>query len=114
MKCKIVNISRGAVAVNNAEIADTFWRRFSGLMLRKSIESDMALVFYNTGGIHTMFMRFSLDLIFADRNMKIVRIYRNILPWRMVWCLGSYVAIEMIGNSTLDKFNIGDIIEVKC
>ena len=61
--------------------ADTFFKRFKGLMLKKDI--DYALIFTNfkDSSIHTHFMRFEIDVYFLDEN-KVVYDKATLKPWK--------------------------------
>lgn len=61
--------------------ADTFFKRFLGLMGKKDF--DYILVFTNLtdSSIHTMFMRFEIDVYFIDED-KIVFDKVTLKPWR--------------------------------
>lgn len=61
--------------------ADSFYKRFKGLMLKKDI--NYALIFTNLKGssIHTHFMRFEIDVYFLDEN-KIVFEKATLKPWK--------------------------------
>ena len=61
--------------------ADTFYKRFKGLMLKKDI--DYALIFTNLkdSSIHTHFMRFEIDVFFLDEN-KVVFEKITLKPWK--------------------------------
>ena len=61
--------------------ANTFFKRFKGLMLKKDI--DYALIFTNMKGssIHTHFMRFEIDVYFLDEN-KVVFEKTTLKPWK--------------------------------
>lgn len=63
------------------ECADTFYKRFKGLMLKKDF--DNALVFSNLKGssVHTHFMRFDIDIYFLDEN-KTVFDKATLRPWK--------------------------------
>jgi len=63
------------------EIADTFFKRFKGLMLRKEIKND-GLLLMNCSSIHTCFMRFEIEAIYLDENYKVIYI-EKIKPWRI-------------------------------
>lgn len=66
------------------ELADTFFKKLKGLMFRKSL--DHALVFPLDGekqsgaSIHSCFMRFTFDVVYLDRNKKVVD-FATIRPW---------------------------------
>jgi hypothetical protein len=61
--------------------ADTFFKRFLGLMGKKDF--DEILVFENLtdSAIHTMFMRFEIDIYFIDEN-KVIYDKVTLEPWR--------------------------------
>jgi hypothetical protein len=61
--------------------ADTFFKRLIGLMGKKDFDS--VLVFTNLTGssIHTMFMRFEIDIYFADEK-KVIYDKASLKPWR--------------------------------
>lgn len=58
------------------EYADSFWKKFKGLMFRKDL--DHALVFdlgkesKHRASIHSFFVFFAFDAIFLDKDKKIV------------------------------------------
>ena len=61
--------------------ADTFFKRFKGLMGKKDF--DHVLVFSNLtdSSIHTMFMRFEIDVYFIDENRKVFDKI-SLKPWK--------------------------------
>lgn len=61
--------------------ANSFFKRFKGLMLKKDI--DFAMLFYNLkdSSVHTHFMRFEIDVYFLDEN-KIVFEKTTLKPWK--------------------------------
>ena len=66
------------------EIAETFFERTRGLLGRGGIEPGKGLWICNA--IHMLFMRFPIDAVFLDKNLNIVKVVKNIRPWRFfVW-----------------------------
>lgn len=63
-------------------IADTFRKRFLGLMGKK--EGVYGLLLVKCNSIHTMFMRYDLDALFLDENDTILAIKRCIRPFSIV------------------------------
>ena len=61
--------------------ANSFFKRFKGLMLKKDI--DFAMLFYNLkdSSVHTHFMRFEIDVYFLDEN-KIIFEKTTLKPWK--------------------------------
>lgn len=69
-----------------AEVARTFWQRLKGLMGRKSLPPGEGMLILRCNAIHTCFMRFAIDATFLDKHDQVVKVVRNIRPWRLcVW-----------------------------
>lgn len=62
-------------------IADTFLKRFLGLMGKT--DSGYGMLITPCNSIHTCFMRYDLDILFLDKENRIVEIVKGIKPWRM-------------------------------
>jgi uncharacterized membrane protein (UPF0127 family) len=58
--------------------ANTFFKRFMGLMGRR--EADYGLFLDPCDSIHMFFMRFPIDAVFVDNAGTIVSIHRNLKP----------------------------------
>lgn len=62
-------------------LADTFFKRFKGLMGKKDFEDTLLFTNLTDSSIHTMFMRFEIDIYFLDKN-KIIYDKVTLKPWR--------------------------------
>ena len=67
----------------HAYVAAGFLPRLLGLMFRRDLQSGEGLLITRCNAIHTCFMRFPIDVAFLDRDGAVVRIVRNIKPWRL-------------------------------
>ena len=45
--------------------------------------------------VHTFFMRFPIDVIFADRNGRVLKVYPQLKRSRLAIAWGAFVAIEI-------------------
>lgn len=79
----IRNISRNSILANHCSIARTFFARFRGLQLKKSLPQGHGLLITPCNSIHMFFMRFSIDAVFIDSNNKVIYIDEGIRPWRV-------------------------------
>ena len=78
------------------EIADTFFRRFCGLMLRQKLPAGHGLLIAPCSSIHMCFMRFAIDAVWVDKEMNILKISRNVRPWiGLAWCPKAWGVVEM-------------------
>ncbi|HEX2911707.1 MAG TPA: DUF192 domain-containing protein [Chloroflexia bacterium] len=80
---KIVNRTRNVVVADKAEMAESVWTRFMGLMGRKGLEKGAGLVIYPNNSIHMFFMRFPIDVLHVSADGTILKILHSIKPWRV-------------------------------
>ena len=102
-----------AIVAGHVEIADNFWTRFRGLMLRSRLQPGEGLAFRPAGTIHMMFMLFAIDAVFCDGDGKVTKVARGVRPW-----IGGAIAprrtkllIELPSGGA-DAINVGDELEL--
>ncbi|WP_432645775.1 DUF192 domain-containing protein [Methanobrevibacter sp.] len=61
--------------------ANTFYKRFKGLMLKKDFDGGLVFTNLKDSGIHTIFMRFEIDIYFFDEN-KVIYEKVRLKPWK--------------------------------
>lgn len=76
-------------------IATTRRERRRGLLGRNSMESEEALILTPCHAIHTIGMRFAIDVVFVDRDGRILRMVPEVAPWRTAWAAGAEAVIEL-------------------
>ncbi len=109
----LIRKTQGNTISTKVKEALSFQQRLVGLMLRKSMDEDEALVFYHAPSIHTFFMRFPIDLIFLNKKNEVIRVCEALRPWRMVLCSASCLTIELPAHKTKEKcVKLGDILEL--
>ena len=88
-------------------VADTFWKRFRGLMMRPQLPPDEGLLIEPCSQIHMMFMRFPIDAAFLDEEDRVVFCYHSLAPW---WGLSGWhrnaVKVLELPAGALSKANI--------
>jgi len=112
---KIINLRNNAVLADRVKLADTFFSRLVGLLNRSSLEKGEALILKPSYAIHTLFMRFSIDALFLDKNGKVIGIIHAIKPFRFspVY-FGSQLTIEFPENTLQStQTRLGDVILTK-
>ncbi len=71
------------------EIADTFRKVATGLMNHKSMEKDAGMLFiFRSDGKHGFWMlnmKFSIDMIWMDKDGKVVHIVNNAQPCESIF-----------------------------
>ena len=97
----IVNLTRGNVVCEQVTIADRARRRMRGLLGRGSLPSGEGMLLQPSPSIHTAFMRFPIDVVFLDRNLRVIKLVEHLPPW--------HTASAMEGRSTLELAS-GEIV----
>ena len=88
-------------AVNgvDAEVAESAFERMRGLIGRDGLGSGKGMLITKCNCIHTFFMRFPIDATFLGRKGEVVKVVRNIRPWRpLVW--GGWRAASVLETKT--------------
>jgi uncharacterized protein len=100
--------SDGTVVTSDVEMADTLLKQVVGLMFRKSIPPGYAMIFdlrrEQYVSIHMMFVFFPIDIVYLDRDRRIVDVKRRLRPWTGMAVPGkpARYAIEMPAGAAED------------
>ena len=89
----------GQVVCARCIIASSPWKRFVGLMGRSSLDPEEGMLFPGTGSIHMFFMRFPIDAVFCDRDLRVVKVVRGLKPWRTAGARGAMTVIELAAGA---------------
>ena len=104
----------GAPLADTIEIAGDSDARRRGLLGRDELLPGTALVIAPCGAVHTFGMRFSIDVVFAARDGRVVKIARDVRPRRIAAAWGAFAAIEMAaGEVGRRDVAIGDYVELR-
>ena len=85
----------GSVLAGRCLLAVRPWSRMRGLLGRSSLAPDEAMLFRPAGSIHMMFMRFTIDAVFCDRELVVLEVVSSLRPWRMASHRRAKVVIEL-------------------
>lgn len=109
-----IRLERGPVVCEQGVLATTSWSRSKGLLGRSGIGADEGLWIQPTSSIHMWFMRFAIDVIWAADDGKVLKLVENIKPWRMSWCRGAKVALELpVGAIARSDAQVGDFLVIE-
>lgn len=85
----------GRVLLDRCWIADRPWSRMRGLLGRSGLEQGEGLLLKPCGSVHTLFMRFPIDVVFLDRELSVLAARAAVPPWRTAGARGAKVALEL-------------------
>jgi uncharacterized protein len=100
MQYRITNARTGEVVAEHADLAQSPLKRMKGLLGKKGLALDEAIILRPASSIHTVFMRFAIDVIYVDRDNKVVKVVRDLVPYRFSAAKGAKTVIEMMTGAT--------------
>jgi uncharacterized protein len=77
------NLDTGAVVADKVAVADTRATRAVGLLNRSGLNPGEALWIVPSRGVHTCWMRFSIDVVALDEQGVVVDQVAALKPWRI-------------------------------
>jgi uncharacterized membrane protein (UPF0127 family) len=99
---QLINKRTGMAVASVVEIAVTRTDRRRGLLGRDALDLSAAVMLAPCAAVHTGFMRFTIDVVFVDRDGSVRKIVRNLVPWRIAASPRAYAAIELASGIERD------------
>jgi uncharacterized protein len=107
-------LERGPVVCEDGVVAATAWSRSKGLLGRASLGEQEGLWIQPTSSIHMWFMRFPIDVVWAAGDGRVLKLVEGIRPWRMSFCRGAKVALELpVGAIARSGVQVGDHLVIE-
>ncbi len=80
-------------------LANRFTSRLRGLMLAPPLAINEALLLTQCSSIHSAFMRQTIDVVYLDRNDKVVRCVQMLKPWSASMAWAASQVLELASGS---------------
>ena len=80
---RVINTTRGTVVGDKITVADRPISRFIGLLGTSSLGPGSGLLIHPSQGVHTIGMTFPIDVIFLDRNWRVLEVRESLKPFRV-------------------------------
>jgi uncharacterized membrane protein (UPF0127 family) len=85
----------GVVVCEECLVAATPLARMRGLLGRRSLPSGEGILLRPAASIHTFFMRFAIDAVFLDDELRVLQIAPELRPWRTAAKRGAKAVLEL-------------------
>jgi uncharacterized protein len=85
----------GQVVCERCIVADTTFRRLRGLLGKRELKPGDGIVLRPGWSIHTAFLLFPIDVVFVSADQVVVKVVRNLKPWRASTCRGARDVVEL-------------------
>src|ERR1700728_971147 len=111
-RLRVNNPSRETMLADRALIADSSKTRNVGLLKHDRLEPGDGLWITPCEGVHTIGMKFPIDVLFLDKKRKVLKIRAAMPRWRMSACLRAPSVLELpSGTAEATKTSAGDLLE---
>jgi uncharacterized protein len=108
---QVANLTTQEVVVAEVVEARGVWAAFMGLMFRESLPNGHGMLFRPARGIHTNFMRFPIDLVFFDNELRVKKIREAMGPWRYDFTNAAGVIEMKAGAAKAAAISPGDQLQ---
>jgi len=99
----------GSIVCERCVLADTALTRMRGLLGRRSLGNGEGILLKPASSVHMAFMRFPIDAVFLDRELRVVKIADDLRPWRAAGSRGARAVLEIpAGEADRRGVRVGD------
>ena len=110
----VINLTKNTWLATKVRKADSFFTRLVGLLKRRTLGPEEALWLIPSKGIHTIGMKFPIDVIFLDKSNVVLGAISELAPYRIT-------GVRLWGHSVLElpkgtlrktRTEVGDELEI--
>lgn len=105
----VLDATRGTALVPRVWRAVSPWDRMRGLLARPPLAPGEGLWIEPCRMVHTIGMRYALDLAFIDRRGRVCKVARGVSPGRLAGSLAARSTLELpVGALAAAGLQVGD------
>ena len=93
-RTRVLNERSGAVLAESLTAAHDSQSRRKGWLGLAVAPRNEAIWILPCEAIHCFFMHFPIDVVFLDRELRVLQVRRSVKPWRIAVCLKAYSVME--------------------
>jgi uncharacterized membrane protein (UPF0127 family) len=110
----VINRTKETWLATKIRKADSFVTRLVGLLKRRTLGPEEALWLMPSKGIHTIGMKFPIDVVFLSKDNVVLGVISGMLPFRVSGVrLRGYSVLELpSGTIKKSRTEIGDQLEI--
>ena len=112
---RVTNITRGTAVGESIELANTSIKRMVGLLGRRGLDAGGGLWIKPSSGVHTFGMAFKIDVVGLDRDLKVIKLWRCLAPFRLTSVSVKLKSVLELPCGTIarSQIHIGDQIQIE-
>jgi uncharacterized protein len=99
VRLRISNLARQAELAHWVEVADNGAKRRKGLIGRQMLCAGEGLWIVPCEAVHTLGMQFAIDLVYLDRDRRVLKVRTDVPPWRLSACFSAHSVLELASGA---------------
>ena len=109
-----VRNAAGDVVCERCEVPKSSFARARGLLGRSGLEPGDGMLIDAAPSVHMFFMRFPIDVVFLDRDWRVVRVVHRLRPWRVAGARRAVAALELPAGAAAEAgIEEGDVLSLE-
>ena len=109
----LINDENRAILVGTVLFAESTAERMKGLLGRTGLHPDTAMLIRPCRSIHMWFMRFSIDAAFLDADFRVLKVSRNLKPWKLAFAPRKTTAVLETAVGVLKDVQSGNFLRLE-
>ena len=111
----VMNQTRDTMIGDRITVADTSLRRIVGLLDRSELSAGEGLWIRPSSGVHTIGMRFPIDVVGLDRNHRVIKLWENLRPYRITSVSAALRSVVELPSGRISQcqIQVGDLVQFK-
>ncbi len=111
---RVLRTADGAVVCERCEVPESAFGRMRGLLGRDGLEPGSGMLIDRAPSVHMFFMRFPIDVVFVDRDWRVVGVRSGLRPWRVAGARRAVAALELpAGAAAAAGIEEGDLLALE-
>ena len=103
---RVLDSTRGSVVGDQVRVADGVWTRLVGLLGSASLAPGAGLLLHPSQGVHTLGMRYAIDVVFLSPDFKVVALRERLKPFRMTSMIWRSASVLELPAGTIHSCHI--------
>ncbi|MBE8163172.1 MAG: DUF192 domain-containing protein [Bdellovibrionaceae bacterium] len=105
---KLINQKNSKVLSTKVHMARSFKSRLKGLMFSNPLAHGHCLWISQCKSVHSCFMKFTLDILFVDKKLRVIKIIKALKPWRITFFYIKADSVMEFNAGELNNIKVGD------
>jgi uncharacterized membrane protein (UPF0127 family) len=110
----LINLTKNTWLATKVKKADSFMTRLVGLLKRSKLGPEEALWLVPSKGVHTIGMKFAVDVIFLGKDNRVTNLIPSMVPYRATGLNISAHSVVELPDGMIQKSHteVGDQLEI--